>query len=581
MKLPKIDGRLVAKLSIILAVGLLTFMFAVVSITSVAFLLHGHVEVRYLILSLLISLGLIISLTRKFGYVLQIVTSILFLILLGTSVYASSITLDSTYDGNSYHKTAIGEMKNGWNPIYQHVNDFNDSPQNPHKLADVKGVPRANDYLWVDTYPKTTWIFAANIYRLTGNIESGKAVNVLPLMIVFLLAFGYLYKRLRPAKSLLISALLAFNPVAIEQIAGYFNDGAMGNVLIALLILFTIFIDKKQKIISERLLLFTIGVTLVLLINIKFTGLAYSAIVAACYWIFIALKKEWKRLQKLTLLGAVALIFGLFVVGASSYVKNTREYGNPLFPLAGNGKRDIMTSNEPASYAKRSGLENFISANMSRTDNILLSYSLQGDLPKLKVPFLIYPEELQQLSSSPDIRQGGYGVWFSGILIVALIVGIYLLWRFKSAGLDNLALFLLPILTVLITIVCFNTSWWARYLPQLYVVPIIVLIALMLTKHKILTNIISFMVLFNIVLLISLVGAYQAKYTATFNKNMAGLITCGKNPLHMQAQGAMTGALYNIYDRCSNVIPMTGPSVNINDPHVAIRVFTDVYRVLP
>lgn len=33
-------------------------------------------------------------------------------------------TYDLTVDGNSYHKTAIAFIKNGWNPYYESSTDF-------------------------------------------------------------------------------------------------------------------------------------------------------------------------------------------------------------------------------------------------------------------------------------------------------------------------------------------------------------------------------------------------------------------------------------------------------------------------
>ena len=43
------------------------------------------------------------------------------------SLLISNISYDITFDGNTYHKAAIGELKNGWNPVYQSIEDFNDS----------------------------------------------------------------------------------------------------------------------------------------------------------------------------------------------------------------------------------------------------------------------------------------------------------------------------------------------------------------------------------------------------------------------------------------------------------------------
>ena len=46
----------------------------------------------------------------------------------------------------------------------------------------------------------------------------------------------------------------------------------------------------------------------------------------------------------------MALIFSVCIIGFNPYVTNTINNGNPLYPLAGKDKIDIMTPNTPASF---------------------------------------------------------------------------------------------------------------------------------------------------------------------------------------------------------------------------------------
>ena len=40
------------------------------------------------------------------------------------TIFASNV-YDLSEDGNTYHKTAIGSLKNGWNPFYEDNYEFN------------------------------------------------------------------------------------------------------------------------------------------------------------------------------------------------------------------------------------------------------------------------------------------------------------------------------------------------------------------------------------------------------------------------------------------------------------------------
>ena len=563
-----------------IAVSILFFVFLVIALTSVAFLLGGGVSKWLLVLSVIGSIGFLYYLLYKKNITKPWLWIGIFLSLLASSVWFGSVTIDSTYDGNSYHKTAIGALRYGWNPVRADINTFNSSPENSHKIVDATGADRTSDEPWVNSYPKASWIFAANIYKMTGNIESGKALNLLAVFIVFLLAFSYLYQKLGRSKSLLVSGLLAFNPVAVAQLSGYFIDGAMGNLMLALIILLTMVIDKKAKGIQQGPLLYiAISLILVIVINIKFTGLAYAGITVLCYWIYLLVKKDWKTVLRLSIAGAAALIFGLVVVGASSYIKNTSTHGHPLYPLAGNNSIDIMTHNQPASYADKSGIHKFIESNFGETANILRAGSLETGDTSLKVPFTISADELAVLGNDPDLRQAGYGVWFGGILLISLIIGIYLLVRYSRKYKTTLPLFLLPLASVAIIAIAFDNSWWARYLPQLYLLPIIVLIALMLLKSNILSKILLFTLLFNIILLGSLQADYQNKYASAIKVNLDVNLLCTAQPPKVYLNGSLSGAMYNIWDRCDTAIPMTNDAYDIANKTGEVRLINDIYLV--
>jgi hypothetical protein len=294
------------------------------------------------------------------------------------------------------------------------------------------------------------------------------------------------------------------------------------------------------------------------------------------YWLFLAVKKDWQKVVRLTIVGLSAVFFAVGVIGASSYVKNYTQHGSPLYPLVGSNAADIMTHNQPASFGHKSGPHKFLEANLSSTGNLSYSESLTKDDIAPKVPFTIDIRELQVLGSDPDLRQAGYGVWFGGILVLSGIVGGWLLFRGRKDR-AQWPLVLLPVATVAVTALAFDNSWWARYLPQLYIVPVIVLVCLMHLRGKLVANVLAFLLLFNIALTASLVASYQSTYATAIKNNLqANLLCAGDKPVRVVGLGYLSGAMYNLWDKCGLVKPVAQQDF---DDSKAIRLINDIYLV--
>lgn len=569
-----------ANIALILGLGILGFLFLLVTLTAIGFLFHGTVSLIWLVLAfVLASGGVYYALVReKLQRPLLGVAG--FIALIAVSIGTATATIDSTYDGNSYHKAAIGALKNGWNPVWQTVDSFNRSAENPFPLSGKEGMDRDYDGIWIDHYPKAAWIVAASTYKLTGNIESGKVTTPLLIIAVFLLAFSYLYRKLDRNKTIIVSLLLALTPITVSQLYSYYNDGIMGNILIILLLALTMLIDKKTKLPWQPPVLYgTIFVAIILAMNIKFTGLAYAGIIMVCYWIYLAVRRDWKTILQLTIVGVTAVAFGALVIGASSYVKNTYTNGNPLYPLMGKGKVDFITLSQPISYADKSVIHKFLEVNLGPTAQLSPEYSkLYGD-PRVKVPFTFTLDELAVLTNA-DIRQGGYGVWFGGILLLSLGAGIYLLVRHGRRHRHSLVLFLLPLVSIGLSIFAFDATWWARYVPLLPLFPIIVLIALYLKKETVLAHLLLYAMLFNITLtgLVSL--GSQTYFQQKVTENFAQHLKCdATHPPLVFSADHLDGALYNVWDACSHIRVLSPQEFEATSPDSRKELMKGVYVV--
>src|SRR4029077_10734501 len=161
-----------------------------------------------------------------------------FALLFGAAVIAfvlfaviSSRIYDISWDGQTYHAEAIVQLANGWNP-------FRDAA--PPGLVFHK-------YPWffpiyLGFFPKGPWICAAALYKFSGSFESGKAFHLTLILASFLFSFAALstFQSIKWPWRLILTLLIAFNPVSFYQMFTYYVDGQLSSLLaitIGLLIL--------------------------------------------------------------------------------------------------------------------------------------------------------------------------------------------------------------------------------------------------------------------------------------------------------------------------------------------------------
>lgn len=522
---------------------IILFIFMIIFIDSILFIFNISISKINFIVALIFtfSFSIIYFVKKKNSIWDVIIKLLLFSILFLFSLFIARNTYDLSWDGNSYHKTAIGELKNGWNPLYERIEDFNSSEDNSLQLADTHDI-------WTNHYAKGQWIFAATIYDLTNNIESGKCINFLAIIAVLLIAFSYFISKISLLLSVIISFILALNPITIMQMFTYYNDLLVYSFIIIMLILMQNILDNKDKQINYIALF----LTLCILINIKFTGLAYAGIMMLIYYIFILIKREYRinHLKEMTILGVTTVLIGIVLIGSSTYVKNTFTNGNPLYPLFGENKVDIMTTNQPQVFLEMNRIEKFIYANFSESINLT---AFQNQNPVLKIPFTYKHDELLQLSI-PDLRIGGFGVLFGGILllsIVILLIGLYFLY-FKDRKLFARFFIIVGTLTLLILIL--EESWWARYMPQIYIIPVLaILILYIFRKRKVNLILITFLIITMIINTGIIVKYNTIPNYERFVEIKENLKTLKNNNEMTVYTTDFNGAIYNIYDVNQNI----------------------------
>lgn len=449
----------------ILDLGIITLFFICINILTTTTLQFLNVAINgfNVVFSAIVSIIFFMVLRDKKYSIKRNSICILsaFLIFVILTIFASNV-YDLSEDGNTYHKTAIGSLKNGWNPLYEDNYEFN--------KENIPNILNEKYSLWVNHYPKATWNFAASIYYITGNIESGKVITFLTIFASLCISYAYFAtKKMKKWQALVLSLVLSFNPLVLAQLFTYYVDGIMALYIYMLVLALLILYDDSIELISKTEKWLIVASIIILVMNIKFTGAFFACLFTIPFYVLDLIKnkkaeKFWKYFFVQTSIFALIVVIGILFVGASLYVKNTIFFKNPLYPLAGEGKVDIVTTMQPESFGSKSRFVKLFESLFAKTENITYA---SGDDPQLKIPFTIEDFELGNMGL-PDTRIGGYGALYSAIFVLSLgvlVISMIFIFKKDKAVFTIICVLLIPII---LTTVLLEEAWWARYSPQLW-----------------------------------------------------------------------------------------------------------------
>lgn len=540
------------------AMFLLIFIFFNVLISSTLFIFKKSVSSITPILSIIISLivSIILLIKHEKLNLIGLLISVVFpLIIIITSIYISGKIIDYSYDGNSYQKATIGLLAMGWNPLYENVENFEESLEKSGKqrinIADESP-------LYINHYAKGANIYAANIYKLTKNIECGKSQNFISICMVFLFTFSFLlYKNRSILFDILFSLCASTYSIVLTQTFTNYIDIFTYVFLYLTIFSFFVFEEKEIKIYNS-VKYFMYFMILVLAINTKMSLFGYVGLYCFGYLLWYIYRLFKKNIDKdffknFLLTSILSVVIGIFIVGLSVYPKNYIEKGHPFYPLMGKDKIDIMTVNQPSYFKEKSSLEKFLIATFSKVANIIES---SNEKATWKIPFTIYEDEFFSLSAA-DTRISGNGIWFGGILILSIIIILLNIESFRKRSDKLFYICLIPTFITIVMIFTFNESWYARYFPQLYFIALLAIIILETRKKKIAK---IFNYFFIIIILINnfMTGFFAIKNA--YNKNIEyrnqfayfdSLNIKDGTRVYIYTNG-FNGAKFNIIDRYSN-----------------------------
>ena len=379
----------------------------------------------------------VVMLHRKERWQRLLTTLLLFLAVFALAAWGLSFILDRGYDSRVYHTEALLSLLEGVNP-YQYPAHWE-----------------------TYSYPAAHWLLSASFILWTQSFEASFAFTPIATLAAFLCARRFLatLPHLPLFWRNVLAFLLAANPIATLGFFTHINDGLFASTLMSVFLALLSFVadDKAQsRTIRIRTALY-VAALLVLLVNIKFTGLVFGGVLgltALAYGIRRGASR--KTLLHLAGLGSGAAILGVALFGFFPYATNVAIYKNPFYPIVQydeQGKRTdlfiIYNLIDKEFYDKSSYKKWWISL-----------FSQRGETFRNPAP-------LPPFSSMRTVSFGhGFGSLFGGSMLLCLTLALFV--RHRGAWVVMAGV----MASVLSTSVGFNfrltpQNWW---LPLLFLV---------------------------------------------------------------------------------------------------------------
>ncbi|MAZ04785.1 MAG: hypothetical protein CMN56_16750 [Sneathiella sp.] len=388
-----------------------------------------------------------------------------FCLLMAMWGFATQIFYPAGHDGFGYHLTAIWDLAAGWNPFFSSHNN-----------------------IWVDSYPSGYWALQGFIVSTTGLPLSGQGLIIGLMVVLAFQAYAFFMDRISPLLpshqniiSLFFAALIVCNPAIVTQIQTHYVDAPL--YLFGSSLLFLLIMDMHRESWISR---WAAVSCIILAVNTKTSALYFTPLIifgGFVVEIYFGAKEtglvrqtfQWIRAKGI--LYALAGIFAILVVGYKPYVTNVLDHDTLLYP---NSDR-IMKGNTPVNVQDpMPGPMKFLYGVLARTEHN--RYGIPTEAPiHLKIPGSFELKEFY--APDYDTRRGGFGPLFSLALIGSIL--LLLIGRLSAAKAapsssmregDSIAIYGLILLGITIF---FPEPWWARYVPFLWLTPILFVVAVL------------------------------------------------------------------------------------------------------
>ncbi len=363
--------------------------------------------------------------------------------------YATSWLYSPGDDDYGYHIWAVWELANGWKPF-----------------------ETANDNIWLDSYPSGIYVLESYIVATTKLLLSGQSLTIGLIVVVALQSFAFFdqhiaphLNRFRTIAGLIFSALIVANPVVLLQVMTHYVDAPlylMGAGLILFLLADTFQPNKLDKLGAICCIL--------LMVNTKSAALYFTPLIVIAAFIsslvldpekqgFITRAFNWVIRKGAGY--ALVFFFGVLVIGYKPFVTNYLDHGKVLYPavdqiMKGNVPENILTLPAPVKFVYGIG---------AVTGESYWPTPFHAPI-SVKVPGTFSIDEFKHLRY--DTRRGGFGPLFSFALIASVLAwtaAIVSRPRMSAPAIRKAGAIGTLSLVLLVGCAFFPESWWARYVP--------------------------------------------------------------------------------------------------------------------
>ena len=380
---------------------------------------------------------------------------------LTAAVIASGLALaatfvDLTWDGQWYHQTAVYKMAEGWNPLRDPV------PATFERFWK----------LWVMHYAKGPWYWALALFTATGNIEVAKAASAItPAIALLVVLAAALELGLQRRWAFVVALLVALNPVTTCGVVTHQVDGILVS-LMACTVAAGISVFRRAAWLPALVAFLSAA----LCINTKFTGLVYICFFFLAGGVYCVWRRRNDVVRYVAAAGAT-LVVGTVVFGFNPYVTNTVHRGHPFYPVQGSAEHPGLADQG------KDPIELYETPNnmMGRNRILRLAYGVfgrPGTAPyvtkdaEFTWPFAATWRDFE-LYYFHDVRIGGFGPLFSGVLLLAVALAAVGCAR----GALPCGVMLLLGGAIAASLLVSTHTWWARYGPHLWWLPIVPVVA--------------------------------------------------------------------------------------------------------
>lgn len=411
--------------------------------SNISFLFNFKINIFNILISFFLSFFLLIYFTKKIS---DAVLAIIVVTIVALVSYYLAITYyDLSYDGQGYHQETIYLLKNGWNPVFEVSKPFRS---------------------WVNHYQKGNEIIQANIYLLTNKIESGKMINLVFAFIALITSFTFLDTlNIKRYFKPLISGIIILNPVVVNQIFTNYIDANWYLAFVIILSSILCYFSSRKKI-----FLITFVLSAVIFCSLKLTSIPVFIVLSIFILVYYFIDQ-----RKIMIKPFLAIFLLAAICNIHPFLTNLKNGFNVFYPFAGENKVDILNQNIPFMLLNKNRIERILISLFSETTNNRDAILLQT----LKIPFSVSKSEM---FLNYDTRLGGFGLLFSGIIIITLLILIHTLLLKNNKSQKKVFIFIL--LGIFCTILINPASWWARLSGQIWLVPVTIITFGLLSKNK-------------------------------------------------------------------------------------------------